>query len=104
MERLGICLDLHGLSQSLGATIRRKVFKGCIDIKLILCYSCMYRTKSSKLSFSDVNRLTEKLQRSAYLSSAFNFDAVKCSSHPTSISTLTPPSNSSKDCEAGDED
>ena len=47
---------------------------------------------------------TTRFVQSAYLSSAFNLETEKCSSQPTSTSTLTPPSSSSKDCEAGDGD
>jgi hypothetical protein len=39
-----------------------------------------------------------------YFSTSFSFSTSKPSSQPTSISTLIPPSNSSKDCEAGDAD
>lgn len=41
---------------------------------------------------------------STYLSISLSFSTSKLSSQPTSISTFTPPSNSSSDCDAGDAD
>lgn len=41
---------------------------------------------------------------STYLSNAFSFCTSNPSSQPTSINTLTPPSSSSRDCEAGEDD
>ena len=43
-------------------------------------------------------------ETSTYLSNAFSFCISNPSSQPTSTNTLTPPSSSSKDCEAGEDD
>jgi len=47
-------------------------------------------------------KLSQLSRCSKYFSSSRSFSTSKVSSHPTSISTLTPPSSSSSDCDAVD--
>ena len=43
------------------------------------------------------------VQTQTYLSISFSISTLNCSSHPTSMRICIPPSNSRRDCDAGEE-
>lgn len=64
--------------------------------------ACDFEVSMAMINRTNQFELGASTARLTYFSSSLSLSTSNDSSHPTSISTLTPPSSSNKDCEAVD--
>ena len=71
-----------------------------LSAKTLIVFVRVYRIQALILRHSSTRALASRNPiplQVTYLSRSFSFATSKCSSHPTSMRTLTPPSSSNRD-------